>query len=97
MTGGARDPQSSLLKFRLRLGEREIRPSAGQRIPTQAVVPKSDVIQITILLIMEYGSPPARLLVDIAQGLADQANVDLTSVRIGPVDRGPPDECKVTA
>ena len=39
----------------------------------------------------------AKLLVDIAHALADQANVDLTSVRIGPVDLGPPDDQRSTA
>jgi hypothetical protein len=34
----------------------------------------------------------AKLLVDIAQTLADQAKVDVTGVRIGPVHFGTPHE-----
>jgi hypothetical protein len=37
------------------------------------------------------------LLRDIAQMLADQANVEVTRVRIGPVDLGSPNESKATA
>jgi hypothetical protein len=39
----------------------------------------------------------ARLLVDIAQALANQANVDVSSVRIGSVDLGQPDDHRSTA
>jgi hypothetical protein len=39
----------------------------------------------------------AKLLLDIARALADQANVDLSSVRIGPVDLGSPDDQRATA
>jgi hypothetical protein len=39
----------------------------------------------------------AKLLVDIAQALADQAKVDINSVRIGPVDFGSPDDQRSTA
>jgi hypothetical protein len=39
----------------------------------------------------------AKLLVDIAQALADQSNVDVSSVRIGPVDLGSPDDQRPTA
>jgi hypothetical protein len=34
----------------------------------------------------------ARLLLAIAQTLADQENVDVARVRIGPVDLGSPDD-----
>jgi hypothetical protein len=39
----------------------------------------------------------ARLLLDIAQTLADQANVEVSSVRIGPADFGSPDDHRSTA
>jgi hypothetical protein len=37
------------------------------------------------------------LLLDIAQTLADEASVDVSSVRIGPVDLGSPDDHRPTA
>jgi hypothetical protein len=39
----------------------------------------------------------AKLLIKIAEVLADQAKLDLGSVRIGPVDLGPPDDHRATA
>jgi hypothetical protein len=42
-------------------------------------------------------SATAMLLTDIAKALADQAEVDVTSVRIGPVDLGLPDKSEPTA
>jgi hypothetical protein len=39
----------------------------------------------------------ARLLQDLAQPLADQEQVDVGSVRIGPVDFGLPDKSETTA
>jgi hypothetical protein len=39
----------------------------------------------------------ARLLRDIAQSLADHENVDVTRIRIGPVDFGSPDKSELTA
>jgi hypothetical protein len=39
----------------------------------------------------------AMLLLDLARALADQARVDVTSVRIGPVDLGSPDKSELTA
>jgi hypothetical protein len=39
----------------------------------------------------------AKLLLDIAQMLADQAKVDVSTVRIGPVDFGSPDDRRSTA
>jgi hypothetical protein len=39
----------------------------------------------------------ARLLRDIAQTLADQENVDVARIRIGPVDFGSPDDQRSTA
>jgi hypothetical protein len=39
----------------------------------------------------------AKLLGDIAQAIADQANVDVRTVRIGPVDFGSPDDHRPTA
>jgi hypothetical protein len=39
----------------------------------------------------------ARLVRDIAQALADEAKVDVSSVRSGPVDFGSPDDHRTTA
>lgn len=39
----------------------------------------------------------AKLLRDIAQSLADQENVDLARIRIGPVDFASPDDQRSTA
>ena len=39
----------------------------------------------------------ATLLRQIAQSLADQENVDLARIRIGPVDFGSPDDHRSTA
>jgi hypothetical protein len=39
----------------------------------------------------------AHLLGDIAQSLADQENVDLARIRVGPVDFGTPDKSEITA
>jgi hypothetical protein len=39
----------------------------------------------------------ARILRDIAQSLADQEQVDVGRVRIGPVDLGSPDKSEITA
>jgi hypothetical protein len=39
----------------------------------------------------------AKLLLDIAQPLADETKVDVSSVRIGPVDFGSPDDHRTTA
>jgi hypothetical protein len=41
--------------------------------------------------------PWQRSFLDIAQSLADQANVDVRTVQIGPVDLGTPDERQITA
>jgi hypothetical protein len=38
----------------------------------------------------------AKLLLNLAQALADQANVDVGRVRIGPVDLGSLDKSKIT-
>jgi hypothetical protein len=38
----------------------------------------------------------ARLLVDIAKALADEASVDVKIVRIGPVDLGSPGTSEIT-
>jgi hypothetical protein len=45
----------------------------------------------------EAQSAVARILRDIAQSLADQEQVDVGTVRIGPVDLGAPDKSKITA
>jgi hypothetical protein len=39
----------------------------------------------------------AQLLHGIAQSLADQENIDVATVRIGPVDFGSPEKSEVTA
>jgi hypothetical protein len=39
----------------------------------------------------------AHLLLDIAHALADQANVDVRTVQIGPIDLGSPDDQRTTA
>ena len=41
--------------------------------------------------------PVAHLLRDIAHSLADQENVDVARIRIGPVDFGSPDKSEITA
>jgi hypothetical protein len=38
----------------------------------------------------------AKLLLEIAQALADQAKIDVSSVRIGPVDLESPDDQRST-